>query len=121
MASDLGDIITYKHKKYYIAKVGYNYVYAYKLKTVRNNTKIKIANKYYEINPILNKIPVNNIKLVEVATLSQRNYINNILIKIHKIEVGKLITYNKKKYFIYKMDSSGIKAILLSNKYNTQL
>ena len=118
---NMGDIITYKHKKYYIAKVGYNYVYAYKLKTVRNNTKIKIANKYYEINPILNKIPVNNIKLVEVVTLSQRSYINNILIKIHKIEVGKLITYNKKKYFIYKMDSSGIKAILLSNKYHTKI
>lgn len=118
---NMGDIVTYKHKKFYIEKVGYNYVYAYKLKEVRDNTKINIFNKYYEINPILNKIPINKIKLIEVVTLSQRNYIKNILIKIHKIEVGKLITYNKKKYFIYKMDSSGIKAILLNNKYHTKV
>ena len=118
---NMGDIVTYKHKKFYIEKVGYNYVYAYKLKEVKDNTKINIFNKYYEINPILNKIPINKIKLIEVVTLSQRNYIKNILIKIHKIEVGKLITYNKKKYFIYKMDSSGIKAILLSNKYHTKI
>ena len=106
---NVGDIILYKKKEYYINKIDNDYYYTYPVHiSKKGNIVLRINNISYFFN-FIKEIKIkkkNRIKLLNIANEDMINNINQYInsernININKPCRGYLINYNNHYYYIY--------------------